>query len=173
MRIRFTAVMLILALCLSLLSGCSVVGEIAGNVADAAMEELEAQIKSTIEEYKVDVVEIKSAVGRLNNESDSKLQFFCGVLVRSNSDALPQNSADAVGKLFEQSGICPQNSSKIESPLLTNKTISFKHTDFSDGDYYLIWVYSPSLTQKLEDLELPTLPADWLPTEGTKEAAFG
>lgn len=166
MRIRFTAVLLLLALCLSLLSGCSVVGEIAGNVADAAMKELEAQIKSTIEEYKVDVVEIKSAVGRLNNESDSKLQFFCGVLVRSNSDALPQNGADAVGKLFEQSGIHPQNGSEIENELLTNKNISFKHTDFSDGDYYLIWVYTSSLGQKLKDLELPTLPADWLPAEG-------
>jgi hypothetical protein len=173
MKIRMTVFFLILALCLSLLSGCGVVGEIAGNVADAAMKELENQIKSTVEEYKVDVVEVKSAVGRLNNASDSDLQFFCGVLVRSNSDALPQNGADAVGKLFEQSGIQPQNRSEIESPLLTNKTISFKHTDFSDGDYYLIWVYTSSLTQKLEDLELPTLPAGWLPTEAAKGDVSG
>jgi hypothetical protein len=78
-----------------------------------------------------------------------------------------------VGKLFEQSGIQPQNRSEIESPLLTNKTISFKHTDFSDGDYYLIWVYTSSLTQKLEDLELPTLPAGWLPTESAKGDVSG
>ena len=168
MKIRMSVIFLVFALCLSLLSGCDVVGEIAGNVADAAMKELENQIKSTVEEYKVDVVEVKSAVGKLNNASDSDLQFFCGVLVRSNSNALPEGGADAVGKLFEQSGIQPQNGSEIRSELLTNKSISFKHTVFSDGDYYLIWVYTSSLTQKLKDLELPTLPADWLPAEGTK-----
>ena len=47
--------------------------------------------------------------------------------------------------------------------LLVNKKVSFKHSDFSSGDYYMIWVYSPSLTQKLQELELPTLPADWQP----------
>ena len=173
MKIRVTAVLLVLALCVALLSGCSVVGEIAGNVADAAMKELEAQIKSTVEEYKVDVVEVKSAVGKLNNESDSSLQFFCGVLVRSNSESLPSSGADALNKLFEQAGIQPQTGSKIESDLLTNKEISFKHTDFSAGDYYLIWAYTSSLTQKLEALELPTLPAGWLPTENAKDNLSG
>ena len=32
----------------------------------------------------------------------------------------------------------------------------------------MIWVYSPSLTQKLSELELPTLPADWLPAKETQ-----
>lgn len=164
MKSRFTVLLLIAALLISL-CGCSdVVNDIAGNVADAALKELEKQIKETITEYKVDIVEIKSAVGRLNNDSESDLQFFCGVLVRSNSDALPQSGSNALGKLFEQSGITPQTGSAIESSLLTNKSISFKHSDFSSGDYYMLWVYSPSLTQKLSELELPTFPAGWLPT---------
>ena len=168
MKHRITAFVLIVALCLSL-CGCSeVVSDIAGNVADAAMKELEQQIKEAVEEYKVVVVEIKSAVGKLNDESDSSLQFFCGVLVRSNSDALPQSGSNALGKLFEQSGITPQTGSAIQNDLLTNKSISFKHTDFSADDYYMLWVYSPSLTQKLSELELPTLPAGWLPS-GTAE----
>ena len=173
MKHRFTVLLLIAALLLTL-CGCSdVVTDIAGNVADAAMKELEVQIKKTVEEYKVNVVEIKSAVGKLNNDSDSDLQFFCGVLVRSNSDALPQGSASALEGVFERSGICRQNGSKIESDLLTNKTISFKHTDFSSDDYYLIWVYSPSLTQKLSELELPTLPEGWLPTGETTTQGVG
>ena len=164
MKHRITAFVLIVALCLSL-CGCSeVVSDIAGNVADAAMKELEQQIKEAVEEYKVVVVEIKSAVGKLNDESDSSLQFFCGVLVRSNSDALPQSSSVALAGLFERSGICNQTGSKIQNDLLVNKEISFNHSDFSSGDYYMIWVYSPSLTQKLEELELPTIPAEWLPT---------
>ena len=165
MKTRFAALFLLAALLLSL-CGCSdVMNDIAGNVADAALKELEVQIRNTVETYKVEIVEVKSAVGRLNNDSDSDLQFFCGVLVQSNSDALPQSSSNALGKLFEQSGITRQTGSKIESELLSNKSISFKHTDFSSGDYYMLWVYSPSLTQKLSELELPTIPAGWLPTK--------
>jgi len=168
MKYRFTALVLIFAL-LTALCGCSdVVGDIAGNVADAALKELEQQIKATVEEYKVSIVEIKSAIGKLNNDSDSDLQFFCGVLVRSNSDALPQSICDTLDGLFERSGMKKQSSSRIESELLTNKAISFKHTDFSSDDYYLLWVYSPSLTQKLSELELPTIPEGWLPTGESK-----
>ncbi len=168
MKYRLAVFFLIAAFLLSL-CGCSdVMSDIAGNVADAALKELEVQIRETVKEYKVDVIEVKSAVGQLNNDSDSDLQFFCGLLVRSNSDALPQSGSNALGKLFEQSGITKQTGSTIESDLLTNKSISFKHTDFSTGDYYMIWVYSPSLTQKLSELELPTLPAGWLPTSGSQ-----
>lgn len=164
MKSRFAALFLIAALLLSL-CGCSdVVNDIAGNVADAALKELEVQIRETVNEYKVDVVEIKSAVGQLNNDSDSELQFFCGVLVRSNSDAVPQSICDKLDGLFERSGMRKQSGSRIESELLTNKSVSFNHTDFSSDDYYMLWVYSPSLTRKLSELELPTIPAGWLPT---------
>ena len=163
MKLRLIPLILIVATLLSFGSCRGVVGDIAGNVADAALKELEVQIRKTVEEYKVDVVEVKSAVGRLNNESDSRVQFFCGVLVRSNSDALPKGGAEALDGLFEQSGIQKQTESQIENPLLVNKKIAFKHSDFSSGNYYMIWVYSPSLTQKLQELELPALPADRQP----------
>ena len=173
MKTRF-AVLLLVAALLMTLCGCSdVVNDIAGNVRDAALKELEVQIKNTVAEYKVDIVEMKSAVGKLNNSSDSELQFFCGVLVRSNSDALPQSGAAALQSLFEKSGIMPQTGSEIESDLLTNKRICFKHTDFSSDNYYMIWVYSPSLTQKLSELELPTLPPDWLPTGVAETQSVG
>lgn len=149
MRNRCFALALVLVL-LFALSGCGeTVGEIAGNVADAAVRELEVQVKKTLEEYKVEVVEIKSAAGRLNDETDSNLQLFCAVLVRSNSDTFPQSGANALGKIFEQSGVQLQTESKIDSPLLVNKSISFKHTDYSEGNYYLIWAYTSSLTGNL------------------------
>ena len=154
------------------LSGCDgVVGEIAGNVTDAALNELEVQIRKTVATYKVDIVEMKTAVGQLNDTSDSDTQFFCGVLVRSSSDAVPQSICDALDGIFDRCGMAKQTASPIKSEYLTNKEISFKHTDFSSGDYYLLWVYSPSLAGKLSDLkdkvsrlELPTLPAGLLPT---------
>ena len=173
MKYRLTALLIAVALVL-VMTGCSdVVGEIAGNVADAAVKELEKQVKATLEEYKVEVVEIKSAVGKLNNASDSEIQFFCGVLVRSNSDAPPQSGANVLGKIFDQAGMQSQSTSKIESDLLVNKDVSFKHTDFSAGNYYLIWTYTASFTEnlkeKLSELELPSIPADWIPADGAKE----
>ena len=177
MKCRFTALILAVVL-LFTLSGCSdVVGDIASNVADAAVKELEKQIKETLEEYKVEVVEVKSAVGKLSNISDSEMQFFCGVLVRSNSDALPQGGAAALGKIFDQAGIQPQSSSKIESELLANKEISFKHADYSAGNYYLIWAYTASfkenLTEMLSQLELPSLPDSWKSSESTEVDGVG
>ena len=173
MKAKMTVLVLVLSILLSL-SGCDgVVGEIAGNVADVAVKELEAQIKATIEEYKVEVIEIKSAVGKLDNDFSSSQQFFCGVLVRSNSDALPMSVATTLGKIFEEAGCHPWHKSEIDNDHLENKTLTFKHTDFSSGDHYLIWGYTSSLTQKLtdalKDIELPTIPEGWLPSQASDE----
>ena len=173
MRYKVTALVLILSFLLCF-SGCSdVVGEIAGNVADAAAKELEAQIKETVEEYKVEVIEIKSAVGKLDNGVESSQQFFCGVLVRSNSDALPQAATVTLGKIFDEAGCHPWHKSEIDNDHLVNKTLTFKHTDFSGGDYYLIWGYTPALAQKLTDalesIELPSIPDSWLPSQSSGE----
>ena len=182
MKHKMIALLLVLSMLLAL-SGCGeVMGEIAGNVADVAVRELEAQIKATIEKYKVDVIEMKSAVGKLDNDVDSSQQFFFGVLVRSNSDALPLSAATTLGNIFEETGYCFQQSSEIESNRLENKQLTFKHTDFSTGDYFLIWGYTSSLTQKLTDklsqlelsdklsgLELPTIPEGWLPGQSSAE----
>ena len=173
MKFKMTALVLALSVLL-IFSGCDgVVGEIAGNVADAAVRELEAQVKATIEEYKVEVVELKSAVGKLDNDFDSNQQFFCGVLVRSNSDALPKSIAATLGNIFEEAGCHAHLKSEIDNDHLVNKKLTFKHTDFSTGDYYLIWGYTSSLTQKLTDalkeIELPTIPEGWLPSQSAGE----
>lgn len=173
MKPKFLALVLTLALLMGL-CGCSeAVGEIAGNVADAAVRELEVQIKKTVEEYKVEVVEIKSAVGKLDPDIDSDQQFFCGVLVRSNSDAIPQSVAVTLGGIFEEAGCQPWHKSEIDNDHLVNKKISFKHTDFDSSDYYLIWGYTTSLTQKLtdalKDIELPSIPDNWLSGQSSGE----
>ena len=124
-------------------AGCNAVGEIAGNVADAAMKELENQVKATLEKNKVNVVELKTAIGKLNDDG-SEMQFFCAALVKSDTDTVVNGAAEAMGAVFEKSGV------------LVHKDITFKHSDFSDGTYYVIYVYISDMSIKLPELNLPT-----------------
>ena len=147
---------LVLALLLLVsLAGCSeVAGEIAGNVAEAAKKELENQIRITFEKYKVDIIEMKTAAGKLNGESGDS-QFFCAVLVKSDSDAIPQSVADALGKVFSDAGVTAQGgaSSEVKNDYLEHKSIAYKFDSFYDGNkYYTVWCYMERLPT-LEDLK--------------------
>ena len=136
-------------------AGCNAVGEIAGNVADAAMKELENQVKATLEKNKVNVEELKTAIGKLNDDG-SEMQFFCAALVKSDTDTVVNGAAEAMGAVFEKSGVLVQTGSKVESEYLVHKDITFKHSDFSDGTYYVIYVYISDMSIKLPELNLPT-----------------
>ena len=143
---------LALVMVLSMFSGCSgTVGEIAGNVADAAMKELEKQVKATLEKNKVDVIEMKTAFGKLNDDG-AKQQFFCAALIRANSTDIPKAAVDAIGKLVTEAGLLEQTGSKVESDLLIHKEIVFKHSDFSEGNYYVIYAYHKDLTANMPKL---------------------
>ena len=142
----------VLSLLLAVLMVCALMGcgetvsGIAGSVADAAKAELEAQVKATLEKYKMDVIEVKTTAGNLCGEGNA--QFFCAALVKSESDAIPQSCADALGKVFEKSGLVVQTTSQITSEYLEHKSLSFNHSDFSDGTYYAVYVYSSNVTGK-------------------------
>ena len=136
-------------------AGCKAVGEIAGNVAEAAMKELENQVKATLEKNKVNGVELKTAIGMLN-DAGSEMQFFCAALVKSDTDTVVNGAAEAMGAVFEKSGVLVQTGSKVESEYLVHKDITFKHSDFSAGTYYVIYVYISDMSIKLPELNLPT-----------------
>lgn len=147
---KFVSVILIFALSACLMTGCGeTVSQIAGSVADAAIAELESQIEAALEKNKVDVIEMKTAYGKLNDEG-SENQFFCAALVRSGSTNLPQAAADVVGKLVTETGLLSQTGSRVESEYLVHKDITFAHTDFSSGDYYVIYAYHKDLSIKFE-----------------------
>ena len=143
----FLAVFMTLSLC-----GCGgTAGQIADSVIDAAMSELKNQVKTLLEQNKLEVVEIKTAFGKLNDEG-GKYQFFIGALVKSNSTSVPQSTADTMAKIFSDAGLTPQSGSTLENSHLVHKDITFKHTDFSAGSYYVIWGYAADLTVELPDL---------------------
>ena len=149
---KFTALVLVLFL-LAGMAGCSeVAGEIAGNVADAAMKELENQVKLTFEKYKVEIIEFKTAAGKISNASGDT-QFFCAALVTSDSDAIPMSIAENLGKLFHDAGITVQTAGSIENSYLELKPLSYKFDKFGDGKtYYTVWCYTDRLPT-LEDIK--------------------
>ncbi len=142
MKPKLFSLLLIAALLLSCLTGCSTVGEIAGNVADAAKKELENQVKAVVEEYKMEVVELKTLTGKLNDRAGD-VQFFCAILVRAENTTIAQSCADALDKIFQDAGVMAQSGSRIESPYLTKKDLSYTFTGFDDGSNYVtVYVYT-------------------------------
>ena len=137
---------MLLAACMLLgVTGCAVVGDIAGSVADAAVKELENQLKATLEKHKVEVVEVKTAFGQLNGEDEKALQFFCAALIKCDSDTAAQTCATALDTIFEETGWMSQSASQVTHSALVHKTVKFDHTDFSSGNYYTVYVYNSAL----------------------------
>lgn len=155
MKIRITAILLVLGLLLGL-CGCSTVSEIAGNVMAAATAELENQVKAALQEHKVEVIELETAIGNLNGDDEKALQFFCAALITTESETAAQTCADALGKLFEKSGAMVQTGSKVESQYLVHKELVYDFTEFADGKvYYTVYVYSSDISIQLPEIELP------------------
>ena len=143
---RIVCFLLAILCALSLFAGCSEVADIAGNVVTAAKEELENQIRAKIEEYKVEIVETKSVFGKLNDDG-GKYQFYYAIVVQTNTGSVAQDCAAAVGKIAGRAGCIAQTGSAVESSDLVHKSISYDHTDFSEGNYYTVYVYVADLTK--------------------------
>ena len=148
---KVVSLILVAVLLCGAFAGCGLVEEIADSVVAAAKQELENQIKAKLEEQKVDAVEMKTAFGKLNDEG-GEYQFFGAVLVKTDSQMLPQAAADALAKLFTDAGLVAQTGSKVENAHLIHKDITYDHSDFSDGTYYTIYVYTSLSLDALKDL---------------------
>ena len=143
---RIVSIILCALLVVGCFSGCAMVNDIAGNVADAAAKELENQLTATLEKHKVEVVELKTAFGKLNGDQDKAIQFFAAALIQCDSDTAAKNVATALDALFEEAGSMVQTKSAVEHSALVHKTITYDHTDFTAGNYYTVYVYNSSLT---------------------------
>ena len=148
---KVVSLILVAVLLCGAFAGCGLVEEIADSVVAAAKQELENQIKAKLEEQKVDAVEMKTAFGKLNDEG-GEYQFFGAVLVKTDSQMLPQAAADALAKLFTDAALVAQTGSKVENAHLVHKDITYDHSDFSDGTYYTIYVYTSLSLEALKDL---------------------
>ena len=138
---RILSVFLIIALTACLFAGCGdTVDKIADSVIQAAKEELVAQVKLALEENKLEVIEVKTAFGKLNDDG-SDMQLFVAALVRTEKTDIIQSSLVAPAKVFTDVGLFQETDSTIDSPLLVHKSLSYGHSDFSDGTYYTVYAY--------------------------------
>ena len=151
MKRRIFCLFLVVFLVFSLCACGETASQIADSVMDAAMNELKAQVKQLLEKNKLEVVEIKTAFGKLN-DNGGNYQFFIAALVKSNGTAVPQSTADTMNKLFSEAGLTAQTESALQNEHLVHKTIAFNHADYSEGNYYAIWGYAADLSIDLPDL---------------------
>ena len=148
---------LVLLICLMVpLCSCAAVQDAATDALAAAQKELESQVQKVLNEYKVEMVEVKTVFGKLNDEG-SKMQLFCTTLIKAENETMAKACADALKGAFDEAGIQRQTGSKVENALLIHKEIVFKHSDFSDGTYYVIYGYKKDMGIDLPELTLPKL----------------
>ena len=149
---------LAVVLALATLCGCSAVGEIAEGVKIAAMEELKNQLAAQLQKNKVEILQVKSTAGKLNDEG-GKLQLFVAFLVRSENPQQLQSAAEALGESLGKTGFAPQTGAKVESPYLVHKQLEFDADKVTENSY-LLYLYIPEFTLDLQNATLPpmTLP---------------
>ncbi len=143
---KLISFILVLALTACLFTGCSdTAGQIASSVAEAARKELEVQVKNALEENKLEVIEIKTAFGKLNDTADN--QYFIAALVRTEKTDIIEASLSGLNLVFTETGCLPETDSSIDCSLLVHKSLSYKRTDFSDGTYYTVYAYYDDLAK--------------------------
>ena len=127
---------------------CDKVKKISDSVLSAAKTELEKQIRETMAENKVDIVETKTVFGKLNDAGE--YQFFCALLIQTNSEEAAAKCANTASGLFGEASYMAQTDSSVEHEYLTHKTVTYDHTDFSGGNYYTVYVYAEDMTQIID-----------------------
>lgn len=143
---KVISLLLALVLSLGLFTGCNeTTNKIASSVADAAMKELEVQVKAALEEHKLEVIEIKTAFGKLNDTADN--QYFVSALVRTEKTDLIDASLAGLKYVFTDVGCVSETDSKIDSEYLVHKDLSYSRTDFTDGTYYTVYAYYDDITK--------------------------
>ncbi len=154
---KFVRIIALVAL-LAILTGCSAMGDIAESVKNAAMDELKNQLAAQLQKNKVEVLQVKSTAGKLNDEG-GKLQFFVAFLVRSENAQQLQTAAEALGESLGKTGFAPQTGVKIESPYLVHKQLEFDAGKVTEN-CYLLYLYIPEFTLDMQNATLPpmTLP---------------
>ncbi len=146
---KYIALFLCAVLALGCLSGCQelVLGAVnlSQQAAQAAADTLKNQVVSLVNQHKVEVVEVKTAFGTIAEKADFGTEFLVAVLIRTESETAAQACAQALETVLKTTGYAVQEGQEIELELLCFQELSYDHEDFSDGTYYTVYGYIPSV----------------------------
>ena len=143
---KFVILLVVVLLVLVAIFGYDRVSTAVKDTAETVKTEMEKKIQETLEPYKVEMVEMKTAAGNLNGGNFLTVQFFGAILIRTQTEEYAQTCAQALEKVFQETGYMVQTEQKITHEFLKNKELSYDFSEFSDGTYYTIYVYSTAIS---------------------------
>ena len=139
---KIWGLLLIVLLVLVAIFGYDRVSSAVANTAQTVKKQMEEKIQEALEPYKVEVVEMKTAAGNLNGGNFLTVQFFGAILIRTQQESYADTCAKALEKVFQETGYTVQTEQTITHEYLKNRELSYDFSDFSDGTYYTVYVYS-------------------------------
>ena len=139
---KFLVLLLVVVLVLVAIFGYDRVSSAIKDTAQTVKTQMEKKIQETLEPYQVEMVEMKTVAGNLNGGNFLTVQFFGAILIRTQQESYAKVCADALGKVFNETGYVVQTEQDITHEYLQNKELAYDLSDFSDATYYTVYVYS-------------------------------
>ncbi|MBO5778592.1 MAG: hypothetical protein J6R82_03390 [Clostridia bacterium] len=110
---------------------------------DALLNGVESDLCDALEAEEIAVIESKSVCGKLNGNGNG-MNFFAAALVKATPEALDA-VVSALSEEHERVSYVKQTAAKIDLSYLEHRTLIYDHKDYSDGEYYTVYVYDSGL----------------------------
>lgn len=104
---------------------------------------MEHNLESTLSRGDVEILESQSVCGKLNGNGNG-MEFFAAVLVTASQEELEMRISDLAEK-YEVVEYVPQTEAKIDMKYLEHKSLSYDHENYTDGEYYTVYIYDSGL----------------------------
>ena len=104
---------------------------------------MEGDLENALSKVDIEVIESRSVCGKLNGNGNG-MNFFAAVLVKADPEALDACIADLSSTHEVVEYIC-QNNKKIAVRYLEHASLTYSHADYTDGEYYTVYIYDSSL----------------------------
>lgn len=116
---------------------------------NALLSGMEHDLTDTVSKGNVEMIESRSVCGKLNGNGNG-MDFFAAVLV-TGTELEVQAVVAALAQAYGDVGYLSQSEAKITVKYLEHESLSYSHKDYTDGEYYTVYIY---------DSDLPAFPMD-------------
>ena len=117
---------------------------------NALLGGLENDLIDTVSKGDVEMIESRSVCGKLNGNGNG-MDFFAALLV-TGTESEVQAVVDALAEEYGEVGYLSQTEAKITVKYLEHESLSYFHQNYTDGEYYTVYVYTSDLPDFPMDL---------------------